>query len=123
MPVITISLVPPSINKEILKKLCLDIFAAVASISELRLTTDDTTVLLPQDILEWGIGTVLIVQIHGLLKKPERTKAVRDRLLEAVGIVVADFARTNVSQCKKIEVIPCDYDQDRDGSCVIQLQD
>ena len=115
MPAITINLVPPETDQEALKRLVLDLQAAVSGIPELRLAKDDLTVLFPADILAWGAGLELIVLVDGLFKREERTPEVLERLWEAIGTLVHDFAKAYVPQCTKVEVIPSNYDQDRDG--------
>ena len=70
MPIIEVNLVPPKTDPEVLKQLCLDLLDIVASIPELKLTNRDTTVLLRTDILEWGIGSEIIVFVDGLIMHP-----------------------------------------------------
>ncbi len=111
MPIIEVNLIPPQTDPEVLKKLCLDLFQAVAGVQELHLTDRDTSVLLRPDILDWGIGSELIVFVDGLFQKPERTQEVIDRLLAVIGECILAFAREHVPQCTKVEVIPRVFDQ------------
>lgn len=115
MPVITIHLIPPGTNQAALKQLVLDLQQVIVGMPELHLTENDLTVCMPADILAWGVGVDMPVLIDGLFKKDERTPEVLERLWEGIGTVVATFARQYVPQCTKVEVIPSDYDQNRDG--------
>lgn len=121
MPIISIPLVPPSIDQKVLRKLVEDVQAAAASIPELGITADDVTVLLPADILSWGVGSELPVTVNGLFKKPERDTEVLNRLWSAIGTTVSTFAKENIPWCAKVEVIPANYDQDRDGFWLEEL--
>ena len=96
-------------------QLVLDLQQAVVGIPELQLTENDLTVCMPANILVWGAGVDMPVLVDGLFKKDQRTTEVLGRLWEAIGSAVAAFASKYVPQCTKVEVIPSDYDQIRDG--------
>ena len=49
------------------------------------------TVLFPTDMMKYGLGTEIIVEVTGLFVKPERTPEVRQRLAEALRCVIRGF--------------------------------
>ena len=89
MPVIKIWCLPLNQNQRDLNRLHRKIVEAVTSISELGLKDEkDMTNLFVPDLMEYGLGTEIIVEISGLFEKPERTFEVLQRLAENVGKAV-----------------------------------
>lgn len=97
MPVIRVSCLP-EMPPDQLRKLHQDIEDAVLSIKELGLR-DGTQVthLFPPDMLSDGLGEEVIIEVIGLFDKPQRTKAVRQALAEALGKAVeAHFPKARI---------------------------
>lgn len=101
MPIIKIWCLPPNQSEDALNKLHNAIVNAVTSIKELGLKDEkDLTNLFVPDLMSYGLGTEIIVEITGLFIKPERTTQVRSRLAEAVGKVVQDlYPKTEKVEC------------------------
>jgi hypothetical protein len=92
MPIIRVSCLPGNHTELYLRKLHKAIVAAVVSISELGLKgEEDMTTLLSPDMMQYGLGSDIIVEIFGLFEKPARTARVRNRLAEVVGKVLKDL--------------------------------
>jgi hypothetical protein len=86
MPVIKIWCLPANQKEEELRKLHKDIVASVISIRELGLNNEnDMTVLFPSDMMSYGLGSEIVIEVSGLLEKPERTQEVRQRLAQGLG--------------------------------------
>lgn len=80
---------PLNQSEEILKHLHQIIIKAVSRISELDFSDqNDMVCLFPPDLMRDGLGEEIIIEISGLLKKPERTAEVRQRLAASVGSAV-----------------------------------
>jgi hypothetical protein len=91
MPVIQIWCLPVDQSEGDMRSLCDRIVAAVLSVSELGLTDKkQLTVLFPADRVKREHGEGIVVEIHGLYEKPERTLAVRNKLAAAVGGVLME---------------------------------
>jgi hypothetical protein len=52
---------------------------------------NDMTTLFPSDLMKYGLGTDIIVEITGLDDKPERTHDVLKRLAKNTGEAVSSF--------------------------------
>jgi len=66
------------------------LIAATCGIKEFGLSEGDVTVLFPTDMLQRHVNLKIFVEVVGLFSKPERTREVRSRLVEALGKVVVD---------------------------------
>ena len=89
MPVIKVWCLPSGQTEEALNLLHQSIVGAVISISELGFKSqNDMTCLFPPDLMQYGLGEEIIIEIGGLYDKPERTQEVRQRLAKNVGEVV-----------------------------------
>lgn len=89
----------PSGQTEVdLQSLYQKLVEAVLGIAELGLKSrHDITFLFPSDLMTYGLGEEIIVEITGLYEKPERTKQVQDHLAQAVGQVIKDaYPNANV---------------------------
>lgn len=85
MPVIKVWCLPKS-TEDKLKQVFSSIVGSIESIPELGLKGQRSmTVLFPTDMMEYGLGTDIIIEVTGLLEKPERTEEVRNRLAECLG--------------------------------------
>jgi len=100
MPVIKVWCLP-DIGESRLNVLHQELVRAVTSVSELGVKTEnDMTCLFPSDMMKYGLGTEIIIEVTGLYEKPERTEAVRQRLAEAlVGAVWGQFPETDLIEC------------------------
>lgn len=86
MPIIKLWCLPAGQTEEKLNFLHKTIVKAVVSISELGLTNENQmTCLFVPDLMSYGLGEEIIIEISGLYDKPERTKSVKQRLAESVG--------------------------------------
>lgn len=89
MPIIKVWCLPSGQVEADMNRLHQEIVKAVTSVSELGLRGEnDMTCLFPPDLMQYGLGEEIIVEISGLFEKPERTKDVRQRLARNVGEVV-----------------------------------
>jgi len=62
---------------------------AVVSIHELGIRSEkDITCLFVPDLMSYGLGGEIIVEIGGLFEKPKRTPEARQRLAKSVGSAV-----------------------------------
>jgi len=52
---------------------------------------NDMTTLFPSDLMKYGLGTDIIVEITGLDDKPERTHEILKRLAKNTGKAVSQF--------------------------------
>lgn len=85
MPVIKVWCLPIK-GEEKLNKLHKAIVSAVVGVSELKLTDEnDMTVLFPPDLMKYGLGSVIIIEITGLFQKKGRTREVLQKLCAEVG--------------------------------------
>jgi hypothetical protein len=86
MPQITVWCLPPDLTEERLRELHKRIVAAAVSIMELGLNGEqDFLTVFPPDMMKYGAGTEIMVQVSELWEKPERTPEVRNRLARALG--------------------------------------
>jgi hypothetical protein len=89
MPVIKVWCLPANQTEDDLNRLHGAIVEAVISVSELGFKDEnDMTCLFPPDLMKYGLGTEIIVEISGLFKKSERTRKVRQQLAKSVGEAV-----------------------------------
>lgn len=90
MPIIKFWCLPQVAEKE-LNELHQATVRAVVGIPELGLEgEEDMTCLFVPDMMKYGLGSEIIVEISGLFKRPERTLQVIDRLASAVGKAVSE---------------------------------
>ena len=91
MPVIKVWCLPKLSQKK-LEYLFVEIVRAVKNFRELGVKSErDMVVLFPTDAMKYGLGSEIIVEVTGLFVKPELTDGVRQRLAQALGIVVKEF--------------------------------
>lgn len=108
MPVIKVWCLP-KVGERKLNQVFKGIVSAVESISELGLKGEQSmTVLFPTDMMKYGLGTEIIVEVTGLFVKPERTDGVRQRLAQAIGIVIKEAFPKAMVECF---VFPFDLSQ------------
>lgn len=100
MPVIKLWCLPKT-EEENLNRIHQSIVRAVASIEEIGVSDEkDITCLFVPDMMQYGLGTEIIVEVTGLFEKPERTDEVRQRLAAALGDVIRDyFPNADLAEC------------------------
>lgn len=101
MPIIKIWCLPPQQTEQDLNRLHQAIVTAVVGVTELGLKDEtEMTCLFVPDLMAYGLGDEIIVEITGLFEKPERTKEVLQRLAENVGKAVQKlYPETNKVEC------------------------
>jgi len=86
MPIIKVWCLPANQTEEDLRKLHIHIVAGIVATPELGLQNEKAvTCLFPPDLMQYGLGTEIIVEVTGLFEKPERTPEVRSRLAKNIG--------------------------------------
>ncbi len=86
MPVIKVWCLSADQTEDDLRRLHQNIVAAVVAVPELGLRDEnDMTCLFPPDMMSYGLGSEVIVEVNGLFEKPERTIDVRHRLAKSIG--------------------------------------
>lgn len=109
MPVIKVWCLPSGQTEDDLNRLHQAIVAAVVSIRELGLKDqNDMTCLFPPDLMKYGLGEEIIVEIGGLFRKPERTPEVCQRLARNIGGVVKAFYHNAKIECFVTTIDPLD---------------
>ncbi len=89
MPVIKVWCLPTDQSEEVLRQLHYEIVCGVVSVRELGLRDEnDMTCLFPPDLMKYGLGQEIIVEVTGLYDKPERTLEVRNKLAGRIGTAV-----------------------------------
>jgi hypothetical protein len=72
----------------------------LVGIPELKLSSEqDMTVLFPPDMMTYGLGEEIIIEITGLFKKPERTRFVRHCLAVQLGSTVKKLFTNAKVEC------------------------
>ena len=100
MPVIKVWCLPSGQTEDDLNRLHQAIVKAVVSVKELGLKDqNDMTCLFPPDLMKYGLGEEIIVEIGGLFQKPERTQEVRQQLAENVGKAVSELYPKAKTEC------------------------
>lgn len=91
----------PRVGETKLNALHQALVQAVKSVPELGVKTErDITCLFPSDMMKYGLGTEIIIEVTSLYEKPERTEEVRGRLAQAlVDAVRAQFLDTDLIEC------------------------
>ncbi len=99
MPVIKVWCLP-SLNESELNQVFEDLVKAVEGVPELGLKGKDSiTVLFPPDMMRFGLGTEIIIEVTGLFEKPERTEEVRNRLAEYLGKTIIKHFPSSMVEC------------------------
>lgn len=109
MPVIKVWCLPSGQSEDDLNRLHQRIVRSVVSISELGLRgEEDMTCLFPPDLMKYGLGEEIIIEIGGLFKKPERTQEVCWRLAREVGRGVKELYPKAKVECFVLAINPAD---------------
>jgi phenylpyruvate tautomerase PptA (4-oxalocrotonate tautomerase family) len=100
MPLIKVWCLPKTGERK-LNQLFKAIVQAVASVTELGLKDEKSmTVLFPLDMMKYGLGTEIIVEVTGLFVKNERTLDVRQHLAANLGTTLKQFfPKTEKVEC------------------------
>ena len=86
MPIIKVWCLPGGQSENKLRLLHQEIVAGVVEISELGISNEkQITCLFPPDLMSYGLGEEIIVEVTGLFSKPERTREVRNKLAKSIG--------------------------------------
>lgn len=111
MPVIKVWCLPKGQGEADLNRLHQAIVKAVVSVRELGLYGEnDMTCLFPPDLMQYGLGEEIIVEIGTLYEKPERTVEVRQRLARSVGEAVKAIYPKAMVECFVATINPAqDY--------------
>ena len=89
MPIVKVWCLPKQ-TEEQLNELHQDIVKAAVGVHELGIKGEQhMTCLFPPDMMKYGLGSEIVVEISGLFKKPERTPEVIGRLAFHVGVAVS----------------------------------
>ena len=67
---------------------------------------NDMTVLFPPDMMKYGLGSEIIIEISGLFEKAERTEDVLNRLAKGVGGAVSTIFTEAKVECFVNQVKP-----------------
>lgn len=79
----------PQVGEEKLREVHQSIVQAVVSIKELGLTSEkDMTTLFPTDMMQYGLGTEIIVEVSAILVKPNGGEDLRYQLAESLSQAV-----------------------------------
>jgi hypothetical protein len=83
-----------------LNQLHKSLVSAICSIEELGLKSEkDMLFLFPPDMMKYGLGEEVLVEITGLFDKPERTPEIKQRLIRAVAEKVSAFFPKAMVEC------------------------
>jgi hypothetical protein len=86
MPVIKVWCLPADRTEDDLRRLHQGIVAAVLSVPEPGLRSEHEMVcLFPPDLMQYGLGEEIVVEVTGLFEKPECTLEVRNQLAQSIG--------------------------------------
>jgi CRISPR/Cas system-associated endonuclease Cas3-HD len=106
VPVIKVWCLPKGDEADF-NKLHQEIVRAVLSVPELGLRDEkDMTCLFPPDLMQYGLGDEIIVEISALYEKPERTAEVRQCLATRVGEAVKRLYPQALVECSVATVNP-----------------
>lgn len=100
MPVIKVWCLPV-VTESKLNELHQSIVRACMDIEELGIKNEKAvTCLFPPDMMKYGLGSEIIVEVTGLFEKHNRTDGVRKRLAEKLGEAVkGQFPDTGLVEC------------------------
>lgn len=100
MPVIIVYGIPRDTKEGHIVDFCKAVYDKVAGVKELRLESHQVSCFCPLDALPRPLANEIIIIVEGLLKKPERTQAVREKLADALNELCGDyFPNTKVKEC------------------------
>ncbi len=89
MCVIKLWCLPHDLPQERYRELHKAVVGAVVSVKELGLKDEsDMVTLFPADLMIYGLGTEIVIEVTELWEKPERTDEVRNRLSEKLVLAV-----------------------------------
>src|SRR3989338_8158119 len=99
MPVIKASCLPAQ-SEDDLRKLHKTIVGVVTGVTELGLKSEKgMTVLFPPDMMRYGLGEEVIIEVTGLFEKPERTNEVRQTLAHNLGTAIHELFPDAMEEC------------------------
>lgn len=100
MPVIKIWCLP-EVGEPKLNSLHQALVQAVRNVPEIGVADEkDMTCLFPSDMMKYGLGTEIIIEVTSLYERPDRITEVRNRLAqELVDAVHGQFPDTELIEC------------------------
>lgn len=111
MPVIKVWCLPADEPEDRHRNLHQAIVAAAIGVTELGLKSEkDLTVLFPADLMKYGLGEVIEVEIE-MFEKPERTPEVKKRFATSVGRMIKLFYPNAVVGVGPVKT----FDPEKDG--------
>ena len=116
MPVVRVSCLPAGQTQRDLKMLYVTLVSGLMSVKELDLKESAITCLFPSDLMTYGLGDEIIIEIFGLFIKEERTDEVRNVLASRVAELVKRRYPESKVECF---IMPFDPKQ---GFCVIKAE-
>ena len=109
MIVVKVWCLPPGQSEGDLNCLHKAIVRAAVSVSDLCLQDEnDMVCLLPPDLMEYGLGEEIIVEIDGLPNIPRKNLTVREQLAKRVGKSVLELYPKAKIKCSAREFNPSD---------------
>lgn len=92
MLVVKVWCLPPDQSEDVLRRLHLTIVDEVFKIRELGINDEnDMVVLFPSDLMKYGLGEEIVIEMTGLLEKPEITDQVCQNLAFNVGARISHW--------------------------------
>ena len=89
MPVIKVWCLPHDLTEEQLREIHKGIVKAVENVEILGIKGEQGMVtLFPKDMMSYGLGSEIVIEVSGLFEKIERTDAVRNELACNLGAAV-----------------------------------
>ena len=105
MPVIKVWCLP-QMTEEQLNKLHKNIVQAVVGITELGLKDEsDMTCLFPPDMMSYGLGEEIVIEVTGLFEGPGRTKTVGNDWHQRLGKRSARYSQKLTSNVSSTNLI------------------
>lgn len=117
MPIVEIAGIPSGICDDSLEREAMllrfecAIQEVVASISELRVEPEQTTLFFHADLRQRGMGREIMVKVTGLFKFDERKFSVRQKLADELARTVHGHLSPHLDQLVLIEVLVPIFDQ------------
>ncbi len=100
MPMIKVWCLPNNLTEEKLREVHQEIVRAAVSVKELGLKDEgDILTLFPKDMMNYGLGTEIAIEVAELWEMPERTDEVRATLAKQLGEAVSRHFPTAKVMC------------------------
>lgn len=100
MLIVKVWCLPADQPEDVLRRLHLTIVEEVFKMRVLEVNDeDDMVVLFPPDLMKYGLGKEIVVEVSGLLEKPEITDGVCNELAFNLGARVCHFYQNSRVVC------------------------